>query len=373
VWTGSEYGVSWCDSRNGHAEIYFARIDAIGNKIGSDVRVTYAPETSNRSSLIWRGSGYAVAWFSTLSGYNWEIYFARLDSSGNKISSDIRVTDDPYESWDPSLVWTGSEYGISWFNYQGSSWYVYFARFDSLGNKIGSNIRVTDDPKVSWSPSLVWSGSEYGVSWHDYSDGNEEIYLARLDSYGNKTGIDVRLTSNPAISSYPSLVWTGKQYGVSWQDSRDGNYEIYSARIGCCGNDADMDGYGACFDCNDNDSTVYPEAPEINDGIDNQCLGDPGYGMVDDIEGNSGFNNLSDKTKYSWQAQPNATGYEVARSTYKNFSQNCTKFITSNTYINDSEIPAAGVTFYYLVRATAPNAGSWGQDSSGTERTVSCP
>ena len=55
--------------------------------------------------------------------------------------------------------------------------------------------------------------------------------------------------------------------------------------------DADGDGYGypssrACvhagLDCDDNNADVHPRAPEFCDGIDNQCPGDPGYGVVDD-------------------------------------------------------------------------------------------
>ena len=56
--------------------------------------------------------------------------------------------------------------------------------------------------------------------------------------------------------------------------------------------DADGDGYGspasrACvhagLDCDDQDADVYPGAPELCDGIDNQCQeGDPGYGIVDE-------------------------------------------------------------------------------------------
>ena len=56
--------------------------------------------------------------------------------------------------------------------------------------------------------------------------------------------------------------------------------------------DLDGDGYGSpasefCphpeLDCDDTERYVYPGAAEVcNDGIDNQCEGDPGYGQVDE-------------------------------------------------------------------------------------------
>jgi len=58
-----------------------------------------------------------------------------------------------------------------------------------------------------------------------------------------------------------------------------------------CPTDADGDGYGdpaavLCthpeWDCDDNHATVYPGAPELCDGLDNQCAGDAGYGSIDE-------------------------------------------------------------------------------------------
>ncbi len=56
-------------------------------------------------------------------------------------------------------------------------------------------------------------------------------------------------------------------------------------------NDLDGDGYGdpaspTCryseLDCDDTNPDIFPGAPELCDGVDNQCPGDPGYGQVDE-------------------------------------------------------------------------------------------
>jgi len=49
---------------------------------------------------------------------------------------------------------------------------------------------------ISEWPSLSWTGSEFGVSWYDDRDGNEEIYFARVSSAGAKIGSDLRVTND---------------------------------------------------------------------------------------------------------------------------------------------------------------------------------
>ncbi len=234
VWTGTEYGVSWRDNRNGNDEIYFTRINAIGIEATDDIRITNNSGVSQIPSLVWTGTEYGVCWTDNRDG-NTEIYFCRIDASGVKQGSDVRITNSSLTSDYPSLEWTGTEYGVCWTDYRDNNAEIYFCRIDASGVKQGSDVRITTDNGVSYSPSLVWTGTEYGVSWYENRDGNWEIYFCRIDASGVKQGSDIRITENDQDSCYPSLVWTGTEYGVSWQDSRDGNAEIYFARLNSSG------------------------------------------------------------------------------------------------------------------------------------------
>jgi YD repeat-containing protein len=133
--------------------------------------------------------------------------------------------------------------------------------------------------------------------------------------------------------------------------------------------DDDGDGDPNVSDCDPDDPTVHPGAPEINDGKDNQCPGDPGYGLVDEIMGPLVFDS---ETMLSWPGQQGATMYEIARSKLRTFASGCWKSYSPETALEVTQAPAVGEGHYYLVRPYMPYAGSWGANSAGSGRTV-CP
>lgn len=136
--------------------------------------------------------------------------------------------------------------------------------------------------------------------------------------------------------------------------------------------DADRDGVGDLCDCAPADADRYPGALEINDGVDNQCPGDSGHGVVDEVSGAAGFRNLADRDEFSWNAQLGTQTYEVARSSLRDFSGDCLLQTTAQSFWSDTEIPGEGGAFYYLVRPLTPLAGSWGTGLPSVERVV-CP
>jgi len=136
--------------------------------------------------------------------------------------------------------------------------------------------------------------------------------------------------------------------------------------------DGDGDESPSCADCDDADADTFPGAPEVNDGIDNQCSGDGGFGLVDEISGLSGFTVAGDPTQFCWPAQGGASTYEVIRSAQADFATGCLHTETSATCWSDTANPAAGSAAYYLVRALTPSPGSWGADGTGAERVGLC-
>ena len=169
----------------------------------------------------------------------------------------------------------------------------------------------------------------------------------------------------------------GHAWGVDCDDADPNNWWSCATCV-----DADSDGWHVGCDayvtisgpdCDDgNAGAQEPGAGEVNDGLDNQCPGETGHGLVDEIEGACGFHNPSDKDEFSWTAQSGATSYEAARSTTPQFSSGCTTTTTAATHWSDTAPVPEGVCHYYLVRAFAPHVGSWGAASSG-ERTGICP
>jgi putative metal-binding protein/Kelch motif protein/galactose oxidase-like protein len=178
----------------------------------------------------------------------------------------------------------------------------------------------------------------------------------------------------------PLTVCSGvpRGYSATSSDCDDGDPNNWSACDTCVDGDGDSHFQGcdryqtiAGPDCDDANASTHPSAVEINDGLDNQCAGDAGYGVIDELEG-IGFHALGSKSHLTWFVQTGATSYETARATGPQFTSGCTTFVSEDVFINDTDVPPGGGTFYYLVRPLAPHAGSFGVRSNGAPRTV-CP
>ena len=178
VWTGSNYGLTWEDSRkDGESEIYFTRLNGFGEEVGSEVKVSDSSDKiSGQPAIIWTNNSYSVVWSE-----NCKLYFNKLDKDAKKYGGITRIIYADYDDCPdkPSLAWTGINYGFVWQANQDSQ--IFFVKYNSLLERQTQEIQVSRTLN-SENPSLVWNGSEYGLTWQ----ANGDIYFNRLNANGNR-------------------------------------------------------------------------------------------------------------------------------------------------------------------------------------------
>ncbi len=85
---------------------------------------------------------------------------------------------------------------------------------------------VSDSSAMASCPAVVADATGWAVAWRDGRDGNGEIYFARLDAQGAQLGGEIVVGSDPTDAGCPSLVWTGSRYAIAFSDARFGDTEI---------------------------------------------------------------------------------------------------------------------------------------------------
>jgi hypothetical protein len=228
--SGSSVHVVWSDSRDGNDEIYYkCSIDG-GVSWGADTRLTNNPNSSDESSVAVSGSVVHVVWNDTRDGNN-EIYYKRSTDGGVSWGTDTRLTNNTSYSSYPSVAVSGSFVHVVWLDHRDGNDEIYYKLSNNTGVSWGTDTRLTNDTADSEYPSVAVSGPVVHIVWHDYRNGNTEIYYKRSTDAGVSWGTDTRLTNNTAYSGSPSVAVSGSIVHVLWYDYRDGNYsEIYYKR-----------------------------------------------------------------------------------------------------------------------------------------------
>ena len=95
------------------------------------------------------------------------------------------------------------------------------------------DVRLTNDSNISLlslcnARCIASSGEMVHVVWYDFRHSGSEIYYKRSTNGGETWGVDIRLTNDPFESRSPSITVSGSVIHVIWVDYRYANdAEIY--------------------------------------------------------------------------------------------------------------------------------------------------
>ncbi|MDH5185997.1 MAG: T9SS type A sorting domain-containing protein [candidate division WOR-3 bacterium] len=189
---------------------------------------------------------------------------------------------------------------------------------------IDTGIVYTSAPDDQESPCVAFDGANYLIVWTDERGGYSDIYGARLSRAGvllDSAGIAIAIAAN--WQWHPSVVFGGTNYFVTWQDYRNGNYDIYGTRVNQAGGVLDPNGIAISTAAGDQGSAAV-----AFDGTNYFVVWDDGNNIYGARVNQTGIvldpNSIAISTAGFWQKHPSVafdgTNYLVVWQDYRHLS-----------------------------------------------------
>ncbi len=172
---GSNVHIAWREDRDGNWEIYYKRSTDGGTSWGADTRLTNDVAASHCPSISASNTLINVVWYDNRDG-NDEIYYKRSTNNGSNWGTDVRLTNNSGYSQCPSVSSTSTSVNVVWQDNRDGNDEIYYKNSSDGGANWGTDIRLTNNPLNSRNPSIYMFGTILHVIWYDNRDGNNEIY-----------------------------------------------------------------------------------------------------------------------------------------------------------------------------------------------------
>lgn len=218
--------LAWQDDTTFNYEISLKTSTDNGSTWSAEKAISSNSGNSYNPSVVVSGSVIHVAWHDYTPG-NAEIYYKRSTDNGATWSASKRLTDNSGDSVAASLAVDGARVVVVWRDLTPGNSEIYLKASTDHGATWSSMKRITNNAGTSFYPSVALNGTTMHLIWQDDTPGNNEIYYRKSTDFGATWAAAKRLTDNAGDSTYPAMAVSGSVIHAVWQDDTPGNNEIY--------------------------------------------------------------------------------------------------------------------------------------------------
>lgn len=238
---GTNYLVVWNDVRGYEYDIYGARVDKSGDlvdSLGFVICEAYGRQIMPR--IAFDGDNYLVVW----SDWRWlddndrDIYGARVSPSGEVLDPEgIMICAAGGDQYYPSVAFNGSDYLVVWRDMRRND--IYGARLNKSGEVLDKyGIQVCIEGGGQYNTAVAGADGSWMVVWEDGRKGNSadrDIYGTRVTGEGAiLDGAGIAISTAVDDQRTPEIAFAGDQFMVVWKDerlTRTADGDIYAARV----------------------------------------------------------------------------------------------------------------------------------------------
>lgn len=219
VWNGEGYGVAWIDLNDENFELYFARLSAAGQRLGSPVRVTRSDGIKVLPNLVASPAGYALTW-TDVGEDAATVYLQRLGRDGSLQGKPVKVPTGSDLDLAAAATWNGREYAVAWYHLElRTQMGLRFARFGADGSRVGKESVLHQGFLATGAPGMAFMGDGYGVGWSTFipRDETSQTLFVRVGA-GGEGDRPVTVANAQGRNGGTSLAWNGRHFGMVWED-----------------------------------------------------------------------------------------------------------------------------------------------------------
>ena len=196
-----------------------------------------SPKTGPHPALaVGPENGIYLAWADKRSG-NWDVYYAQSSDEGRSFSQPVTVdfeTTGAAHGHPVLAVGPNGRVHIAWEDRRNGNWDIYYAHSDD-GETFSPPVRVNDDAtdRDQARPALaVGRDGSVHLAWQDSRNGDWDIYHARSTDGGASFGANVRVNDETRGQQEDPVIGVDSQgrVHVAWADERSGAWAIHYAR-----------------------------------------------------------------------------------------------------------------------------------------------
>ncbi len=241
---GANYFVVWIDHRHGDPAVYGGRVSPGGTVLdGAGIRIaSTAAELDEEPAVVFDGSNFLAVWRDVRTDERGDIYAARVSRAGALLDpAGIAVsTGESDQRW-PALAFDGTNSLVTWTDWRSAGQDIYGTRISRAGTVLNpSGVRIGTGPGATnqFLPAVAFNGTDYLVTWTSDEAIYGDIYGTRVSRAGavlDPSGIHV--SSADGYQAFATATSDGSNFFVAWFDGRDGadDYDIYATRVGADG------------------------------------------------------------------------------------------------------------------------------------------
>ena len=216
AWGGTSYLAGYDGTLSGKTRLLGAFLDPAGNKVG-EARISNNTIDALDGRVVWNGANFGTAWTDRRDG-SWEVYFNRLSPKGEKLGPDVKLSEDPTWSINIAMAWTGKEYALAWQDQRelDPAFGIWGTRVTFDGAPIGANVRLVDGQ--GGSPDLAVGKGTLGLAYTVTAGKRHEIWVSIYDRAYGSVVAPFKVTTATVSGVFPVLVWNVDRYVVAFYD-----------------------------------------------------------------------------------------------------------------------------------------------------------